>query len=163
MITYTSTIQGVDVLVRRAQSASLVVKPLEGLLNEASLIAQRVAREGAPRDTATLQRSIVRQVTPLMARVYTPLAYAAVMEEGRRPGAKMPPPDALRGWARRHGIPESALFVLARAIGKRGIKGRFFFRAAKEATEAEFPRLIQKMAAAIKVAWTSGEAAGGGG
>ena len=50
--------------------------------------------------------------------------HAAVTEYGRTAGAKMPPPNALRGWARRHRMLdglndkeiESILFVIARAI-----------------------------------------------
>jgi hypothetical protein len=47
-----------------------------------------------------------------------------VVERGRAAGKPAPPRAALRGWARRHGIPDSALFVLARAIGRRGIPPR---------------------------------------
>lgn len=117
----------------------------------AVLLAEQVAKDGAPRDTGTLGRSIVSDVQPMQARIYSPLVYAAVMEAGRRPGARMPPPAALAGWARRHGRDTSpgGLFVLARAIGRRGIAGRFFFRAAVQAVEAQLPSLLQRAIAEL--------------
>ena len=59
------------------------------------------------------------------ARVVAHAHYSLFVETGRRPG-KMPPPDALAGWARRHGL-GGLEFVIARAIGKRGIRPRPFF------------------------------------
>lgn len=137
------------------------LKPVAPLLNELSLVAQTAARNAAPKDTGTLKRSIVRDLQPLMARVYSPLGYAPVMEYGRAPGSAMPPPDALAGWAKRHGIPASALFVLARAIARRGIKGRFFMKAGTEAVTSAMPAAVAKAAAAIEAIWGAGDAAGG--
>jgi glycyl-tRNA synthetase beta subunit len=113
------------------------------VLQYATLRAEAVAKEGAPRDTGALARSITSEVQSLAARVYSPLQYAAVMEAGRRPGARMPPPAALAGWARRHGY-QGSLFTLARAIGRRGIEGTFFMRAAQQTVERELPGLIQR-------------------
>lgn len=52
--------------------------------------------------------------------------YALYVHEGTGPAVGRPPftppPEALRGWARRHGIPEDALYPLARAIGRRGLR-----------------------------------------
>ena len=52
--------------------------------------------------------------------------YALYVHEGTGPAVGrapfMLPPEALRGWARRHGIPEDALYPLARAIGRRGLR-----------------------------------------
>lgn len=44
------------------------------------------------------------------------------VEFGRAPGRKQPPPGALRDWLRRHGLPESMEYPLARAIARRGIQ-----------------------------------------
>lgn len=118
---------------------SLYRPALTLLLKDAALHAERTAREGAPKDTSALARSITSEVKGTSARVYSTLAYASVMEEGRRPGARMPPPQALLGWLGRHGIPASFAFVVARAIGRRGIKGRFFMRAAKQALSRALP------------------------
>lgn len=47
--------------------------------------------------------------------------YDEVIERGRRRGAKMPPPDALRPWLQAHGIPDEAAFAVARSIAENGI------------------------------------------
>lgn len=140
--------------------------PMNKLLLDASLLAQRTARERAPRDTGALQRSIAFEVKPFEARVYTPLVYAPVMEFGRKPGAKMPPPAALEGWVRRHwfgGVSRgnqnairSSAFVLARSISRRGIKGRFFMKAAHDRVKSEMPRLLREMAQRIERVFEAG-------
>lgn len=159
----TIEIKGLDRILRTVRDEPrLIVAPLRSAMEDLSLLAQREAIANAPRDTAGLQRSIMREVKPMMARVYTNLQYAPVMEYGRRPGGRMPPPEALAGWARRHGFPQEALFVLARAIARRGIKGRFFFRKAHDAVERALPARIQQLANEIERQW-GGTAAGGGG
>jgi len=134
----------------------VAVAPIAKMFNMAAVIAERTARKGAPSDTGALKRSLTVETTPLSARVFSVLPYAIVMEQGRRPGARMPPPSALAGWARRHppkGGGKSSLFALARHIGKRGIKGRFFMKAAKDDVERQLPSLIDKAAREIANRW----------
>ena len=50
-----------------------------------------------------------------------------IQDRGRRPGAPPPPSSALEGWRRRKGIAVPA-FVLARAIGRKGIRAKRFVR-----------------------------------
>lgn len=142
-----------EILAKMAQQAKF--DPLKKLLNKAALLGQRTARENAPRDTAALQRDIQIEMQPFSSRVFTTLTYAPVMEFGRRPGAKMPPPGVLQGWMRRHGFLGSE-FVLARAIAKRGIKGRFFMKAAKDKVEAELPNMLDDMKAEVEAQWGGG-------
>lgn len=123
------------------------------LLRNVSIFTERHAKEGAPKDTSNLARSIAWDAQPLSARVYSPLAYAAVMEAGRRPGAKMPPPDALRGWMRRHGMGPAGAWALARSIARRGIKGRFFMKAARDKAEAKLPDFLRTMRADLEARW----------
>lgn len=158
---YTVQITGIPELQAKFNAVAQL-KPIATMIDRLSLIAQRVARQGAPRDTATLQRSIVREVQPLMARIYSPLVYAPVMESGRAAGSTMPPPDALAGWAARHGFgtDKGTLFVLARAIARRGIKGRFFMKAAADAVQAAIPAEMSR--AAGDIANTYGGTAAGG-
>ncbi len=68
----------------------------------------------------------------IFADIRDPYPYPAVIEFGRQPG-RMPPPDQLVRWVQlKLGVPESAApgvaFTVARAIGRRGIKGRFPFK-----------------------------------
>lgn len=147
-------LQGIQALLQRMANLQKF-QPLKKLLGDAALIAQREARQQAPQDTRTLARSIAIDVQLFMARVYTQLAYAPVMEYGRRAGAKPPPPEALAGWARRHHFGGS-LFVLARAIGRRGIKGRFFMKKAEAAMRQSIPRLTSEMEKRIESDWQAG-------
>lgn len=146
------TVRGMEAL-RRKLGPALYERAMHDLLRDAALLGERVAREGAPRDTSALARSITHEVEPALARVYSTLGYAAVMELGRRPGARMPPLRALLPWMRRHGIPASAAFVLARAIAARGIRGRFFMRAARQAVERALPGLIARATRDVERRW----------
>jgi len=65
--------------------------------------------------------------------------YPAVMELGRRPGAAMPPVDALMRWVHlKMGISNEkargVAYVVARAISRRGIKGYFYLKRGLEAS-----------------------------
>ena len=73
--------------------------------------------------------------------IVTPL-HVLVLDQGRRPGAPPPPSDVIESWARRR-IGQSGLgFVIARSIGRRGIKPRRFFRKAARTVlrEQNIPR-----------------------
>ncbi len=133
----------------RALNPKIINGPMRELLQKAAREGTRTAKGEAPKDTHALERSITPQVKPLSARVYTRRAatYFPVMEFGRRPGAKMPPPQKLRGWARRHGFGTTpgALFVLARSIARRGIKGRFFMRAGAQKVRRNMPGYLRTM------------------
>lgn len=64
----------------------------------------------------------------LGAEVAAPNPVAAAVEYGTAPAGQlkqhMPPPAALAGWVRRHGMPASAAFVVARKIALQGIRAR---------------------------------------
>lgn len=95
-------------------------------------VADRVgveAKRRAPVRTAGGQRSIgVIEVQDGHA-IVTQL-HMLVMDEGRRPGAAMPPVEPLERWGwlvlRQRGLG----FVLARSVARKGIKPRRFFDAA---------------------------------
>lgn len=99
-----------------------------------SLLIEGAARSLAPKDSGRLGGSITHVIggggADLTARIGPSVAYGIVIERGRRPGAAPPPVAALRPWARRRGIPDGALFQVARAIGRKGTKARPFMRPA---------------------------------
>ena len=64
------------------------------------------------------------------------LIYADVIERGRRPGATMPPPDALATWVARKMGSGVSPYVVARAIGRKGIQGRHMLERAVMATRS---------------------------
>lgn len=77
--------------------------------------------------------------------------YALYVHEGVGPAvgrpAFMPPPSSLEGWAARHGIPTDpgTLFVLARAIGRRGIPARKFLETPfRERVPGMLPRVAKR-------------------
>lgn len=76
--------------------------------------------------------------------------YALYVHEGIGPAVGrpvfFPPIAAILPWMKRHGIPESAAYVVARAIGRRGIKPtKFLSRALDEARPGLENRLRQRV------------------
>lgn len=61
---------------------------------------------------------------------FTALDYWINIEEGRKPNSKMPPVDVIKKWMITRGIPNKpgVAFVIARSIGKKGIKPNPFLR-----------------------------------
>ncbi len=142
-------------LERRLDEDKLIRGPLEEGFTVLGLFTERTAREGAPRDIGDLQRSIMTEVKPLQRRIHSNLVYHPVMEAGRRPGSRPPPSAALADWARRKGFAGS-LFVLARSIGRRGTKGRFYMRKAAKAARAKLPDILGDVATEIEARWHRG-------
>lgn len=72
---------------------------------------------------------------PMGVKIYNSTPYASVIEEGRRPNRRPPPSDALVPWVRRKlGVSrkeaKSVAYVVARAIGERGIPGKHILKTA---------------------------------
>ena len=59
------------------------------------------------------------------------LFYGKFVDKGRRPG-KMPPLDDIREWARIKGIPQTAVYPIAKKIGEEGYKGINFTEPIRE-------------------------------
>lgn len=97
----------------------------------------------APVDRGTYRRSWKFEDIPGGATVYNFTPYAAVIEDGRRPGAKAPPLAVIQAWLLRKGIVKgrgktaaanarAMAFVVARAIKRRGLPGRHILRFASQ-------------------------------
>ena|SRR5438105_3072394 len=90
--------------------------------------------------TSELRGSWATENTTGANRIYgvlgSPLVYAEVMEEGRRPGAPMPPPEALARWVELKIGTGVDPFVIARSIARKGIKGRHMLERAVEASRS---------------------------
>jgi hypothetical protein len=87
--------------------------------------------------------------------VAAPSAYALPIEEGRRPGQKMPPPAALRTWVEKFlNVPEEysagVAFVVARSIGKKGFPGKHMFRDGIKATMPHMEFASKELGITIK-------------
>ena len=151
-------IRGSEKLQRRL-GTNLYKPAIRSLLRDTGLFAEEQLRRRAPGDTNELKGSFVSDVTPLSlpvrsqaARAYSPLQYAAVQDQGRRPGSTPPPARALEGWLRRHGN-FTNVYALARSIGRKGYPGKHFLRPALEATRREFGSLIRSATTQIERDW----------
>jgi hypothetical protein len=136
-----------------------VLENLPEMTAQESMVAMRKAvaevdRQTIPRtpsNTGALRGAwttrVTRGTTAVKGIVENPKEYAIVMEKGRRPGAKMPPPDAIQYWVtRKFGVrgkeAESLAFVIARSIGRKGIEGRKMLEQGFEASEPLIRRLF---------------------
>jgi hypothetical protein len=68
--------------------------------------------------------------------------YFPNLEYGRRAGAQMPPSLPIEEWAERHGIEPSAVFVIRRAIGRRGIPALHLMQKALDMSRQHFPTVF---------------------
>lgn len=140
--------------LRRAVDPVIFTEEVEATVREAAIFTEGRVRERsfATHDTSATARSWASEVRGMSATVYSPLMSALIEEEGRRPGGRMPPPGALRGWAQRHGFPTNsgALFMLARSIARRGRPGRFYLRAATKDLEERMPSMLVDTARRIQ-------------
>ena len=122
----TIDIAGDSRLVNLLSSNRPVPKPVQRAVTAIGNDIAQEAKSLAPVDTGALRSSISSKfsTTPLARSIVVAnVAYAQFVHDGRRPGSP-PPTAAVAGWARRKGLNP---YLVARAIGRRGIKGRPFF------------------------------------
>lgn len=154
-VTMEFSLQGEKELQRAIKRAGDRVEDLlaSGLFREAEGIMAKSKPE-VPVDQGVLRASgFVRK--PKRAGVRTSVdlgyggaakSYALFVHEGTGPAAGrspyFPPPEALKGWARRTLGDESLAFIVARAIGQRGTKGvKFLERPLRAAVNGMARRL----------------------
>lgn len=110
-----------------------------------------------PVNSGMLRGSIAKQITGqgvnLTGEVATPLMYGLPVETGRKPGRR-PPKDAIKLWViRKLGLTgreaDSAAFLIARAIGRRGTKGAFMFQKGFERSLSTINRLWDEVPARV--------------
>lgn len=153
-MTVSIEVQGQEEFQRKL-TPDLYLPAVHDVLRDASKFATNEAQRGATRDIGAIARTITAEVrSPMEINVRSRHPGALAAEFGRRAGEQPPPVSALRGWASRHGL-GGLEFVLARSIARRGIKGRFFMRAAREKLQRiEMPRLLNKAADEIERKWS---------
>lgn len=119
----------VQALARRLQVDAMpaMVAEMETAMTRVVLKGERVAKQHAKRDTGENRRRITSTVetdhNSVTGIVGTNNPYAPPVEEGRKPGSKLPPKGSLVAWMKRHGMDPKREFVLRRAIARRGIPG----------------------------------------
>ena len=142
--------RGIDELMKKTKP-ELYREPLATMFKELGTVAWRTAIQRAPYFTGALQRSIRLNVRPLSARIFSNLNYALPVEVGRSRNSTPPPVGPLRRWANSKGI---NVYALAKSIGRRGIKGRFFMRAARQAVEMKLPFQLKHVERRIAARWS---------
>ncbi len=154
-ITYQVT--GLAELIQKTSASVLLGPPLRKGLTTSALLLQAEAQRLVPVDTGNLRRTITHRVdsdaVPLFAIVGTNAPYAQAVHDGRRKGAAPPPVRALMGWAGRHGIPAGRVFLIARAIGRKGIKGRPFMTDALKAVRGKIDGALTTAKHEIEAIW----------
>ena len=94
-----------------------------------------------------LSNSIENKVTNMRGEVGiygNAMKYGYVQEFGRKPGGRMPPVDALKGWARRRLGDENLAFPVARSIAKKGTKPQPFFEPGVKQSMPSVNKFIEK-------------------
>jgi hypothetical protein len=142
---WTIKIEGVDELAKFFDTREKAInEALKKELLWTALNIERRAKELAPVDESHLIKEIKHTIEDngLTARVGVGAGsqiseqmriYAEVMEAGRTPGATAPRSEWLEGWVKRKGIETDEkripgmAFIVARSIGKKGIRGRRYF------------------------------------
>jgi phage gpG-like protein len=114
-----------------------------------TLMVLKTAREEAPVNTGRLKNSLTGEVTVsrdniVQGVVGTNVTYGPYMELGTRP--HFPPLAALQVWARRHGIP---VFLVARAIARRGTAPRNYLQNAFDRNQTEIRRRLDSAVSTI--------------
>jgi hypothetical protein len=117
---------------------------------EASLLlVEGTARTLADKDTGRMAGSITHSIAGsganLTGRTGPSVAYGIFREKGRKPG-RMPPVEAVAGWARRHGMNP---FLVARAIGRKGSKPRPFMEPAYRQNAGKIVQLFGRVGARV--------------
>lgn len=131
-----------------AEPQQVIPPELERAMREALALLEREVKIRTPIGVtesargsigSEIQRGVAAGRGQIVGVVGSPLAHVGVLERGRRPGQRMPPPDALELWVRRRlGVrdveeAQQVAWLVARAIGRKGIKAvRMFEKALKE-------------------------------
>jgi len=142
------------------QDRAGLLTAIDGALHRGAQELARAERKEAPKAFSNLVNSIsARRVGPLHYRVSPGVQHAVFVHEGRRAGPMPGISHGLMEWVRfRTGARDRDLermtFVIARAIGQRGIRPNPFVDRALTATE---PAILAGVAAAVdRVAGAAG-------
>lgn len=125
-----------EVKTRRAMRASLTV-----LRDKARILS--------PEDTGTAKRTMRANITGtginMIGIVASPEKYFYNIEFGRQVGAAMPPERPIALWASRHGIQgRGAVYLIRRAIQRRGIRALHVMQKALDSSLVEIDRIFTK-------------------
>jgi hypothetical protein len=147
MVALSIDVVGADKLSAGMSKAAASVLPSQTKLamTASLLLIEGDARRNVKRDTGRLQNSITHRISGgggnLTGEVGPSVRYGLYVERGRAPG-RPPPVSAVAGWARRHGI---SPFLVARAIGRKGVRAAPFLLPAYEKNKGRITDLFAKV------------------
>jgi hypothetical protein len=152
-------VEGADRLTAALRRSPQVVATEQvRAMTRSLLLVEGDARRNVRQDTRQLMNSITHRQRmagdALVGEVGPSVRYGAYVERGSRP--HWPPRAPLEGWARRHGV---SVFVVQRAIARRGTRARPFLRPAYEKNRDAIVRLFA--AAGARVTATLATLSGG--
>lgn len=132
-----------------ARAVDMYKKRMKAFLRTAA--ANAYAYGSVPKDTGELLASGMRVIDRSWSRgtsfgVYFGFSapYAAYINYGYPARTAFPPPYALEGWAIRHGMEAKDAFLIARAIYRRGLRGRHFFEPGVERAKVFFQEELRR-------------------
>jgi len=148
---YTVEIEGLDEALAGLKAYDAIsTKHFKRAMSQSVITIESAAKPLTPVFQGRLRNSIGSKVTVLgpgsiIGRVGSSMTeeeYPAVMEFGRRPGSTPPPSSALERWVQiKMGVPANkapgVAYVVARNIGRRGIKCKRFMRQGWEKSRAK--------------------------
>ena len=143
---------GIDALAKRMDGAPAIVNAeLLTAIRGVGLDAERYGKANLTAVGAIDRGQLRRAVTSTASAIGTgaqailgvKLPYARPVEEGRRAGATLPPTAPIAAWLGRHGGDPKRAFVVARSIGRRGIRARPYLKPAAERAVRESGRHMQ--------------------
>lgn len=150
-------VHGLPELLARLQADKLVAVPLRRFWSRLGITGVNIAKELTPVDRGRLRASEAHEVStakiPDFVRIGPNVRYGGWVHDGRKPGGKFPPLAPIKAWAKRHGMPESAAFPIARKIAQKGIKERPFLTDALPKILDRMPPLMTKLGDEIKQNW----------
>jgi len=130
------------------RSPQVVAQEQVRAMTRSLLLVEADARRNVRQDTRQLMNSITHRQRmagdALVGEVGPSVRYGLYVEKGSRP--HWPPRAPLEGWARRHGV---SVFVVQRAIARRGTRARPFLLPAYEKNRDTIVRLFAAAGARI--------------
>jgi len=150
------SIIGVEAYAAALKDPKLLAGPLVQLYDDAGKIGQRAAVLAVDGGTGKAAQSMNFRIYPERMKIQTAMsiksrATSRSIEFGRKPGTRPPIAQIIR-WKNAVGHPESA-FAIAQGIKRRGTKGRFYMKAARDNVNTALPRLIAEMTRRVEQRW----------
>lgn len=155
---FRAEVVGLEQWVARIKGADkIVMEELRKAGQRSGLRVEAGAKKLVPVDTGNLRRSISTVTTTQgiysTTKVGTNVPYARAVEFGRGAGTTQPPVAPIARWLAKKGS-DANPFVVARAIGRRGIAGRPFltkaFKELQPKIRQEFQDVPKRVIARLK-------------